>query len=94
MKHGNFKTCDQSGFCKRNRAYADTASHLAHNWESPYKLDSSSITFHNGQLSAVVLKKIATSGEEVRLPLTVTFLESGAQKRLLLRYAPLTRIEG
>ncbi|KAH0150207.1 hypothetical protein KCU67_g3479, partial [Aureobasidium melanogenum] len=56
VKHENFKTCDQSGFCKRNRAYADSAASLSSSWTSPYALDSASITFSNGQLSGTILK--------------------------------------
>lgn len=79
VKHENFKTCNQSGFCKRNRAFADTAQQLSSSWQSPYKLDPASITFNKGQLSATVLKKI-NDNDEVRLPLTVTFLESGTAR--------------
>jgi alpha 1,3-glucosidase len=79
VKHENFKTCDQSGFCKRNRAFADDVAQAAH-WNSPYNLDPSSITFKNGQLSGTILKTVGKSGETVRLPLTVTFLESGTAR--------------
>ena len=44
-------------------------------------------TFGEGRVDAV-------AGAGDKTVATVTFLESGAQKRLLLRYAPLTRIEG
>ncbi len=75
-----FKTCDQSGFCKRNRAYADTAAQLGSKWESPYKLDAKSLTFKDGQLSGTILKSLSNSDEVVRLPLTVAFLESGTAR--------------
>lgn len=79
VKRENFKTCAQSGFCSRNRAYADTAL-LTPTWESPYELDPSSIKFDNGILTGTVLKKIINTDERVRLPLTVTFLESGTAR--------------
>ncbi|KZF20312.1 glycoside hydrolase family 31 protein [Xylona heveae TC161] len=79
VKHESFKTCDQSGFCKRNRAYADNAVTQS-SWESPYALDPQSIVFSKSQLHGVVLKSIAGSNEPVRLPLTITFLESGAAR--------------
>ena len=79
VKHENFKTCDQSGFCKRNRAYADNAA-ASSSWESPYALDPSSIKFSSGVLTGTVLKTLVDSGEKVRLPLTVTFLESGTAR--------------
>ena len=78
VKKENFKTCDQSGFCKRNRAYADTASTTS-NFQSPYKLDSTSVKLEKGVLTATVLKSLSPS-ENVRLPLTVSFLESGVAR--------------
>ncbi|KAI7490473.1 putative alpha glucosidase II, alpha subunit [Hortaea werneckii] len=79
VKHENFKTCDQSGFCKRNRAYADTA--LSHSkWESPYILDQSTVRFDQGILTGIVNKKVINTDEIVRLPLTVAFYESGTAR--------------
>lgn len=43
-------------------------------------LDPASITFNNGQLDAVVLKTVKEGEEKVRLPLTVTFLETGVAR--------------
>ncbi|KAL8278215.1 hypothetical protein RQP46_009388 [Phenoliferia psychrophenolica] len=39
VKRGDFKTCDQSGFCKRNRAFADRADEHPKDWASPYAID-------------------------------------------------------
>lgn len=78
MKHENFKTCAQSGFCSRNRAYADEALTQGSVWSSPYTLDSASISLISGVLTGTITKTVnPTTGETVRLPLTVTFLESG-----------------
>ncbi|KAK5111330.1 hypothetical protein LTR62_005170 [Meristemomyces frigidus] len=79
VKHENFKTCDQSGFCKRNRAYADTASSTSL-WQAPYSLDASSVKFEQGILTGTVLKKLINSDETVRLPLTISFYESGTAR--------------
>lgn len=79
MKHENFKTCSQSGFCKRNRAFADDASAQGPSWTSPYELDSSSIQFKDGQLHGTILKSVSAN-EKVKLPLVVSFLESGAAR--------------
>jgi mannosyl-oligosaccharide alpha-1,3-glucosidase len=78
VKHENFKTCDQSGFCKRNRQFADAAA-ADRSWESPYALDPSSIKFGSGQLTGVILKSIG-GDEKVRLPVTISFLESGTAR--------------
>ncbi|KAK5164650.1 glucosidase II [Saxophila tyrrhenica] len=79
VKHENFKTCDQSGFCRRNRAYADTALSNS-KWQSPYTLDSSTVKFDKGILTGVVDKKITNTDQTVRLPLKVTFHESGTAR--------------
>ncbi|KAI6865419.1 putative alpha glucosidase II, alpha subunit, partial [Hortaea werneckii] len=79
VKHENFKTCDQSGFCKRNRAYADTALSDS-KWESPYILDQGTVKFDQGILTGMVNKKVINSDEIVRLPLTVAFYESGTAR--------------
>lgn len=90
VKHHDFKTCDQSGFCKRNRAYADNvlASGSASPSVSPYRFLPDSIAFSSGQLTGVVLKTIddgygdgqSQGPIEVRLPLTVSFLQSGVAR--------------
>ncbi|KAJ5197511.1 hypothetical protein N7449_007990 [Penicillium cf. viridicatum] len=79
VKHKDFKTCEQSGFCKRNRAYADNASSQGTSWCSPYELDPATVHFTDGILTGVISKK-TTANEKVRLPLTVSFLESGAAR--------------
>ncbi|PNS21092.1 hypothetical protein CAC42_3430 [Sphaceloma murrayae] len=78
VKKENFKICDQSGFCKRNRVYADTALG-ATSWSSPYALDPSTITFSKGKLTGTILKTLKTS-EKVKLPVIITFLESGTAR--------------
>ena len=81
VKHENFKTCDQSGFCKRNRQFADAANSAS--WKSPYELDPRSLTFQDGQLSGVLRKTIEKSGEQVNLPVTISFLQSGTARLTL-----------
>ncbi|PMD37198.1 glycoside hydrolase family 31 protein [Hyaloscypha variabilis F] len=79
VKHENFKTCDQSGFCKRNRAYADNAAGV-NSWEAPYRIAPESLSWKNGQLQGKILKTINANGETVRLPITISFLESGSAR--------------
>lgn len=80
VKHENFKTCAQSGFCKRNRALADDAASRGTSWSSPYELDPTTVQFKDGQLTGILLKTITANNEKVRLPVTVSFLESGAAR--------------
>ncbi|KAK2748496.1 hypothetical protein FQN57_000629 [Myotisia sp. PD_48] len=82
VKHEGFKTCSQSGFCTRNRDYADTVSAKGSSWASPYELDTGSIKFSNGQLVAMVVKT-TEQNEKIRLPLVASFLESGVARVLI-----------
>lgn len=78
VKHENFKTCEQSGFCKRNRALADTVTSKGASWTSPYRLDPDSVSLKNGRLKGVISKTLEGGEEAVRLPLVITFHESGS----------------
>ncbi|KAH9909645.1 glycoside hydrolase family 31 protein [Xylariomycetidae sp. FL2044] len=80
VKENDFKKCHQSGFCKRNRAYADNAAAQASSWQAPYKIPSELASFKDGQLQATILKTIDDQGTTVRLPLTVSFLKSGTAR--------------
>lgn len=82
VKHENFKTCDQSGFCKRNRALADDASAKGTSWSSPYELDPTTVQFKGGQLTGILIKT-TTTNDKVRLPVIVSFLESGAARVII-----------
>ncbi|RMZ86491.1 hypothetical protein DV736_g6282, partial [Chaetothyriales sp. CBS 134916] len=76
VKHHDFKRCDQSGFCKRNRALADDFTAQGSPDASPYRLDPNSIKFKNGIFEGDILKAISPN-EKVKLPLTITLLDRG-----------------
>ncbi|KAF5022303.1 hypothetical protein F66182_5653 [Fusarium sp. NRRL 66182] len=80
VKEKDFKKCNQSGFCKRNRAFADNAATEGSNWKSPYEISADSASFENGKLQATIVKTINANGDTVRLPLTVSFLKSGTAR--------------
>jgi alpha 1,3-glucosidase len=77
VKHENFKRCDQSGFCKRNRAYADKAASESATWSAPYRIDPQTLKITEGVLTATILKTIEHA-QLVQLPLSINFLKSGA----------------
>jgi len=79
VKHHDFKRCDQSGFCTRNRAFADSMTARGGSVTSPYLLDASSLKLKNGQLEGTIVKTVA-GDEKVRLPLTITFLDRGSAR--------------
>ncbi|KAI9891259.1 MAG: hypothetical protein M1814_002949 [Vezdaea aestivalis] len=77
VKHELFKTCEQSGFCRRNRDYADRATAKGASWTAPYNIIPDSVRLERGQLGATILKDTGKDGETVRLPLVVRFLKTG-----------------
>ncbi|KAG6015238.1 hypothetical protein E4U54_003917 [Claviceps lovelessii] len=79
VKEHDFKKCDQSGFCKRNRAFADNASAQSSTWSSPYTILPESVKFKEGQWHAIIVKTI-DNGERVRFPITVSLLKSGVAR--------------
>lgn len=50
VKTEDFKTCSQAAFCRRGRALSDRASQNPH-WQSPYSVDSSSLSVSQDQAS-------------------------------------------
>ncbi|KAI6785034.1 Glucosidase 2 subunit alpha-like protein [Emericellopsis cladophorae] len=80
VKEHDFKKCHQSGFCQRNRAYADAAEAQSSTWASPYNIIHDSISFDNGQLKATILKTINPNGDTERFPLTISFHKSGTAR--------------
>ena len=81
VKHESFKTCDQSGFCKRNRAFADNAATLGNVWTSPYGIISGSVQIGKGQVTGTIVKKAGEGLDSTRLfPIKVTLLQSGAAR--------------
>jgi mannosyl-oligosaccharide alpha-1,3-glucosidase len=57
VKEKDFKTCSQSGFCRRGRALAERANLAGTSWVSPYSIDDSSIAVSNDKASALASVK-------------------------------------
>ncbi|KAI1340920.1 glycoside hydrolase family 31 protein [Xylariaceae sp. FL0016] len=80
VKENDFKKCHQSGFCKRNRAYADNAVSVGSSWQAPYKILPEQASFKDGAFTAPILKTIDDQGTTVELPVTISFLKSGTAR--------------
>lgn len=80
VKEHDFKKCHQSGFCKRNRAFADNVAAQSSTWSSPYRIIADSLVLKDGQLQAVIVKTIDDDGETARFPVVISFLASGAAR--------------
>ena len=51
FKADDFKTCSQSGFCRRGRALASRAQENVDNWHSPYSVDPQSLSLASQRAS-------------------------------------------
>jgi len=80
VKRENFKTCEQSGFCKRNRDYADAVSAQGTSFKSPYILDSKTLKTTDSTITATIRKQTEQNGASVDLPLVISVLENGAAR--------------
>src|ERR1700754_236492 len=75
VKHQDFKTCSQSGFCKRGRAIAERANE-AKDWKSPYSLDSNTIDLSGEQSSFSALVR-SSLYPNIKFQLELSILEDG-----------------
>ncbi|ORX81234.1 hypothetical protein BCR32DRAFT_220370 [Anaeromyces robustus] len=85
VKSEEFKRCDQSGFCTRQRAYADLVEKTNTQNASPYKVIPNSIDFNKkeGLITAKVLKTANNTLDnatplEVYFKLQLILLKSGS----------------
>lgn len=80
VKRENWKTCEQSGFCRRNRALADEAAAAGSAWTSPYELDAGTVVLVEGQLKGTIWKTVPGNDGRIELPLVISFMESGVAR--------------
>ncbi|GAA6001422.1 hypothetical protein JCM10207_006659 [Rhodosporidiobolus poonsookiae] len=78
VKRHDFKTCQQSGFCSRNRALADRADAAGNLWTSPYSLSDPS--FASGSFSADVSNALFPN---IRFSLEVRLHDNGLARVIM-----------
>lgn len=76
FKAGDFKTCSQSGFCRRGRALAARAKDNVDSWQSPYSVDAQSLLLTSGRASLSAAVKSALY-PDVKFNLEVRVHEDG-----------------
>ncbi|GAA5893633.1 uncharacterized protein JCM6883_003587 [Sporobolomyces salmoneus] len=79
VKRGDFKTCDQSGFCKRNRQLADRATEAGKKWKSPYEIIDQP-SFERGRLRASIANVLFPA---IKFSLEVRFQKDGVARVLM-----------
>ncbi|KAG7452386.1 alpha-glucosidase [Guyanagaster necrorhizus] len=76
VKTNDWKTCSQSGFCRRGRALSARAKDATSTWKSPYSVDPSSVSISPGE--AVVTAAVKSSlYPEIKFELEVRVHEDG-----------------
>src|SRR4051794_30526495 len=79
VKEHDFKKCHQSGFCKRGRALSERATTAGKSWNSPYSIDSSSISFSSSHAAFTAPVKSALY-PDIRFELKVSILKDGVAR--------------
>lgn len=74
-----FKKCAQSGFCNRNRHFAEEVSKQAQSYHSRYSVDLSSLNIDDGhgKLDGIILKEL-NDGTSVDLSFNVSLLSQNS----------------
>ena len=75
VKHQDFKTCSQSGFCRRGRSIAERARE-SKDWKSPYFVESNTVDVTGDQstFSAIVRSSLYP---DIKFRLDLSVLEDG-----------------
>lgn len=76
VKRHDFKTCEQSGFCKRGRALAARAKAASSTWKSPYSVDASSVAI-SAQKSSFTASVVSSLYPEIKFELEVRAHDDG-----------------
>ncbi len=76
FKASDFKTCSQSGFCRRGRALAARAKDNATTWHSPYSVDPLSLSLASDRASLTAAVKSALY-PDIKFSLEVHVYEDG-----------------
>ncbi|CAO3616261.1 unnamed protein product [Cunninghamella blakesleeana] len=91
MKFEDFKTCSQSGFCKRNRAYADEVLSKGDSYQSPYTIiqDSIRIDNINDAQNSYIQADIKNRETDILFTLEMTLLQDSTVRVRVNEKTPL-----
>ncbi len=79
FKAHDFKTCSQSGFCRRGRALAKRATEASGPWVSPYSLDPETLSFSPSK-SSLTARIRSSLYPDIHFELQVHILENGVAR--------------
>ncbi|CUA67040.1 alpha 1,3-glucosidase [Rhizoctonia solani] len=76
VKHHDFKSCSQSGFCRRGRAIAQRAEDAGANWTSPYTIDTTNLRISPDR-SKITMPVKSSIHPDIKFQLSVVVNEGG-----------------
>ena len=79
VKHHDFKTCSQSGFCRRGRALAQRAHDAGTSWTSPYSVDTSKLKISSDR-STITVGVNSSIHPGIKFELSVAVHEDGGAR--------------
>ncbi|KAL5638373.1 hypothetical protein ACGC1H_005151 [Rhizoctonia solani] len=79
VKHHDFKSCSQSGFCRRGRAIAQRAQDAGANWASPYTIDTTNLRISPDR-SKITMPVKSSIHPDVKFQLSVVVHEDGTAR--------------
>ncbi|KDN37171.1 hypothetical protein RSAG8_10303, partial [Rhizoctonia solani AG-8 WAC10335] len=79
VKHHDFKSCSQSGFCRRGRAIAKRAEDAGANWASPYTIDTTNLRISPDR-SKITMPVNSSIHPDVKFQLSVVVHEDGTAR--------------
>ncbi|KAF8608373.1 glycoside hydrolase family 31 protein [Ceratobasidium sp. AG-I] len=79
VKHHDFKTCSQSGFCRRGRALAQRAHDTGTSWTSPYSVDTSKLRISSDR-STITVGVNSSIHPGIKFELSVAVHEDGGAR--------------
>ncbi|ESK89413.1 glycoside hydrolase family 31 protein [Moniliophthora roreri MCA 2997] len=79
VKSHDFKTCSQSGFCRRGRALSSRAKEASTSWKSPYSVDPDSLTISSTEATAKAAVK-SSLYPDIKFSLEVRIHEDGVAR--------------
>ncbi|CAE6475272.1 unnamed protein product [Rhizoctonia solani] len=79
VKHHDFKSCSQSGFCRRGRAIAKRAEEAGVNWASPYTIDTTNLRISPDR-SKITMPVKSSIHPNVKFQLSVVVHEDGTAR--------------
>ncbi|CEL52664.1 alpha 1,3-glucosidase [Rhizoctonia solani AG-1 IB] len=79
VRHSDFKSCSQSGFCRRGRAISKRADEAGAKWASPYTIDTTNLRV-SADRSKITVPVKSSLHPDIKFQLSVVVHEDGTAR--------------